>query len=209
MARLDHPIAIVLGAVTFTVATLGINVVANFVSPAYDLANAWPSKINFQRGGVISACIALVMTPWNLFNSPFIINVFLAALGAVLGPLFGIIIADYFILRRQQVQVSELFKSQGTHSFNNGWNMRAVWAFIIASIPSILVAVVQVDFCKFLSPFSWFIGAASASSSTWRSPATTPTSSRRWSRRRPWTSTPTATRSRAEASRTHVRRTEP
>ena len=80
-------------------------------------------------------------------------------LGAVLGPLFGIIIADYFILRRQQVQVSELFKSQGTHSFNNGWNMRAVWAFIIASIPSILVAVVQVDFCKFLSPFSWFIGA--------------------------------------------------
>jgi NCS1 nucleoside transporter family protein len=159
VARLDHPIAIVLGAVTFTVATLGINVVANFVSPAYDLANAWPSKINFQRGGVISACIALVMTPWNLFNSPFIINVFLAALGAVLGPLFGIIIADYFILRRQQVQVSELFKSQGTHSFNNGWNMRAVWAFVIASIPSILVAVVQVDFCKFLSPFSWFIGA--------------------------------------------------
>ena len=159
MARLDHPVAIVLGAITFTVATLGINVVANFVSPAYDLANAWPSRITFQRGGVISACIALVMTPWNLFNSPFIINVFLAALGAVLGPLFGIIIADYFILRRQRVQVSELFRARGAHSFDSGWNMRAVWAFVIASIPSILVAVVQVDFCRFLSPFSWFIGA--------------------------------------------------
>ena len=59
-----------------------------------DLANAWPEKISFQRGGLISACIALVMTPWNLFNSPFIINVFLAALGAVLGPLFDIIIAQ-------------------------------------------------------------------------------------------------------------------
>ncbi|MCR2052566.1 NCS1 family nucleobase:cation symporter-1 [Actinomyces bowdenii] len=160
VARIDHPVAIILGAVTFTVATLGINVVANFVSPAYDLANAWPSKINFVRGGFISACIALVITPWNLFNNPVIINVFLAALGAVLGPLFGIIIADYYYLRREKVQVSELFRANGLHAFGNGWNMRAIWAFVLASIPSIIVAVVPTDICRFLSPFSWFIGAA-------------------------------------------------
>ncbi|WP_127843075.1 NCS1 family nucleobase:cation symporter-1 [Actinomyces wuliandei] len=160
VARIEHPVAIILGAVTFTVATLGINVVANFVSPAYDLANAWPERITFVRGGVISACIALVITPWNLYSNPVIINVFLAALGAVLGPLFGIIIADYYILRREKVQVSELFRADGLHSFTRGWNLRAVWAFVVASAPSVAVAVVPTDPCRFLSPFSWFIGAA-------------------------------------------------
>ncbi|MBE6483885.1 MAG: NCS1 family nucleobase:cation symporter-1 [Actinomycetaceae bacterium] len=162
VGRIDSVTASILGALTFTVATLGINVVANFVSPAYDLANAWPSKINFVRGGLISAVIALLITPWNLYNNPFIINTFLAALGAVLGPLFGIIIVDYFILRKQQVQVSELFKAKGMHSFDNGWNMRAVATFFIASIPSILVAVGPWPWAKFLSPFSWFIGAGIA-----------------------------------------------
>ena len=162
VSRINHPIAAALGAITFSVATLGINVVANFVSPAYDLANAWPSKINFVRGGLISAVIALVITPWNLFNSPVMINIFLAAFGAVLGPLFGIIIADYFLLRKQHVQVSELFKVNGMHAFTKGWNMRAVWVFIATSIPTILIAVLQIDCCRFLSPFSWFIGAGLA-----------------------------------------------
>ena len=79
VARIDSIWAPLLGAVTFAVATLGINVVANFVSPAYDLANAWPSQIDFKRGGLISAMIALVITPWNLFNSPVVINLFLGA----------------------------------------------------------------------------------------------------------------------------------
>ena len=159
VGKIDSPVASILGALTFTVATLGINVVANFVSPAYDLANAWPSKITFVRGGIISAVIALLITPWNLYNNPIIVNIFLAALGAVLGPLFGIIIADYYLLRKQKVQVSELFKANGMHSFKNGWNMRAVTTFVVTSIPSIIVAVVPLSWCKFLSPFSWFIGA--------------------------------------------------
>ena len=74
------------------------------------------------------------------------INIFLAAFGAVLGPLFGIIIADYFLLRKQHVQVSELFKVNGMHAFTKGWNMRAVWVFIATSIPTILSAVLQIDF---------------------------------------------------------------
>ena len=145
VGKIDSPVASILGALTFTVATLGINVVANFVSPAYDLANAWPSKITFVRGGIISAVIALLITPWNLYNNPIIVNIFLAALGAVLGPLFGIIIADYYLLRKQKVQVSELFKANGMHSFKNGWNMRAVTTFVVTSIPSIIVAVVPLS----------------------------------------------------------------
>ena len=65
-------------------------------------------------------------------------------------------------MRKQHVQVSELFKVNGMHAFTKGWNMRAVWVFIATSIPTILIAVLQIDFCRFLSPFSWFIGAGLA-----------------------------------------------
>ncbi len=160
VAHLDSKIAILLGAVTFTIATLGINVVANFVSPAYDLANAWPRKITFVRGGLISAIIALVITPWNLYNNPAVVNIFLAGLAAILGPLFGIIIADYYILRKQKVVVSEVFKLKGLYTYTNGWNFRAIGAFLVSSIPTIIVSLVPVSWCQFLSPFSWFIGAA-------------------------------------------------
>jgi nucleobase:cation symporter-1, NCS1 family len=95
VGRIDNVIVLLLGAVTFAVATLGINVVANFVSPAYDLANVAPKHIDFRRGGLISAIVALLITPWNLFNNPNIINYFLGGLGALLGPLFGVIMLDY------------------------------------------------------------------------------------------------------------------
>lgn len=71
---------------------------ANFVSPAYDFSNVVPKYINFQRGGLITAVLSLLVMPWNLYNSPVVINYFLGGLGAVLGPLFGIIIADYFLV---------------------------------------------------------------------------------------------------------------
>lgn len=158
VGKLDSMTALLLGAVTFTVATIGINVVANFVSPAYDFANAWPEKIDFKRGGLITAFLALVITPWNLFNNPTIVNIFLAAVGAVLGPLLGIIVVDYYLIRKQKVVVSELFKVDGLYTYKKGWNMKAVWVMILTSVPSVLIAVWQVDFLRFLSPFSYFIG---------------------------------------------------
>ena len=127
VSRIDSVPAAILGAITFAVATLGINVVANFVSPAYDLANAAPKHIDFKKGGLISACIALVILPWRLFNSPVVVNIFLEGVGAVLGPLFGIIMVDYFILRRQKVLVPDLFKEEGHYTYAKGWNMKAIW----------------------------------------------------------------------------------
>jgi len=161
VGRMDSLVVLLLGAVTFTVATLGINVVANFVSPAYDLANLAPSKINFKRGGLISAGIALVITPWNLFNNPNVINLFLGGLGALLGPLFGIIIVDYFVLRGQHVVVSDLFREDGHYSYTNGWNRKALLSFAIAAVPSLICALVPAFAAA--SPFSWFVGAGISS----------------------------------------------
>ncbi len=157
VGRIDSIWALLLGAVTFAVATLGINVVANFVSPAYDLANVWPSRIDFKRGGLIAAIIALVITPWNLFNSPVVINLFLGGLGALLGPLFGIIMVDYFVLRRQHVLVPDLFREQGYYTYTYGWNRKAVISFVVSAVPAVVFALVPV--LGAFSAFSWFIGA--------------------------------------------------
>ena len=157
VGRIDNIFALLLGAVTFAVATLGINVVANFVSPAYDLANVWPSRIDFKRGGLIAAVIALVITPWNLYNSPVVINLFLGGLGALLGPLFGIIMVDYYVLRKQQVLVRDLFMERGHYTYVRGWNRKAVISFAVSAVPAVVLALVSV-FGAF-SAFSWFIGA--------------------------------------------------
>src|SRR6201999_3421124 len=74
VSRIGNTWVMIVGALAFTTATVGINIVANFVSPAYDLANVAPKHIDFKRGGLIAAVIALVITPWNLYNSPDIIN---------------------------------------------------------------------------------------------------------------------------------------
>ena len=158
VGRIDNVVVLLLGAVTFAVATVGINVVANFVSPAYDLSNVAPRHIDFKRGGLISALVALVITPWNLYNSPDIVNTFLGGLGALLGPLFGVIMIDYYFLRRQRVDVEDLFREQGPYTYRGGWNPLAVTAFIVGSLPAAVVALTPG--LAMWSPFSWFIGAA-------------------------------------------------
>ena len=160
VGRIDNIWAMLLGAVTFAVATLGINVVANFVSPAYDLSNVWPARIDFRRGGLAAAVIALLITPWNLFNSPVVVNLFLGGLGALLGPLFGIIMIDYYVLRRQRVVVRDLFREEGFYTYRRGWNPRAIVSFAASAVPAVVVALAPVF--AVLAPFSWFIGAAIA-----------------------------------------------
>src|SRR5919204_385664 len=145
--------------INFAAATVGINIVANFVSPAYDLANVAPKYINFQRGGMISAVVAILVLPWKIFSSPVAVNYFLGGLAAFLGPLYGIIISDYYLLRRQQVEVDGLFQEEGSpYWYRGGWNPVALAAFFPAAAISAVIALVPAF--KTAAPFSWFIGAA-------------------------------------------------
>jgi nucleobase:cation symporter-1, NCS1 family len=160
VGRIDNTAAVILGAITFTVATIGINIVANFVSPAYDLANAAPQHINFKRGGVITAILSVVVLPWKVFANPVAVNYFLGGLGAFLGPLFGIIMVDYYLIRRAQVDVPQLYRADpaGAYVYTRGFNLKAVVAFVIAAAVAATVALVKVF--AGAAPFSWFIGAA-------------------------------------------------
>ena len=94
---------VAIGSVTFIVATMGINIVANFVSPAYDIANLYPEKIDFRLGGLITSILSVLVCPWLFVSSPQAITMFVSIFGAVLGPMFGIMVADYYLVKRQHV----------------------------------------------------------------------------------------------------------
>ena len=97
----------VLGALTFMIATVGINIVANFVSPAFDFSNVNPQKISWRMGGMIAAVGSVLLTPWNLYSSPEVIHYTLDTLGAFIGPLYGVLIADYYLVKKQRVVVDD------------------------------------------------------------------------------------------------------
>ena len=161
VSRIDSTFAIVLGALTFTIATIGINIVANFISPAFDFSNVSPQKISWRAGGMIAACGSVLITPWNLYNNPDVIHYTLETLGAFIGPLFGVLIADYYLVRAQKVSVDDLFTMSkgGRYWYTNGFNPPAVIATAIGAA----VAVFPVLFHDLrgmytMGQYSWFVG---------------------------------------------------
>jgi NCS1 family nucleobase:cation symporter-1 len=160
VAKIGNTWVLVVSAFTFAVATMGVNIVANFVSPAYDLANVWPQKISFKVGGMISTVAALVVTPWNLFSNPTVVNYFLGGLGAFLGPLFGVIMVDYYLIKRGRVDVQQLFNGApgGRYHYRKGVNPRALWAFLPAAAVAAVLALVKTF--SDVAPYSWFVGTA-------------------------------------------------
>lgn len=161
VARIPNTFALIIGAVTFAVATIGINIVANFVSPAYDLSNAFPRHIDFKRGGLITAILAVLVMPWHIYGNPVAINYFLGGLAAFLGPLFGIIIADYYLVKRGRIDVDGLYRegSSSPYWYSGGINRRAVLVFVVSAALSAVIALVPAFGPA--APFSWFIGALS------------------------------------------------
>ncbi|MDS1113849.1 NCS1 family nucleobase:cation symporter-1 [Gordonia westfalica] len=156
--KIDNTTAAVLGVLTFAIATIGINIVANFVSPAFDFSNVAPTKISWRTGGMIAAVGSVLITPWNLFNNPTAIHYTMDTLGAVIGPLFGILIADFYLVKKQKIVVDDLFtmKPEGTYWYRNGWNPVAVASTVVASILPICVVIFGT---AYQASFTWFIGA--------------------------------------------------
>jgi NCS1 family nucleobase:cation symporter-1 len=157
-AKFESWFLALLAAITFAVATLGINVVANFVSPAFDFANVFPKKINFKRGGYIAALIALALYPFAPWegNAATFVN----AIGATMGPLFGIIMVDYYLIRKGQLDVSALYQEHGEFRFQGGWH---VAAFVAAGIGTIFSSILP-NFTTLLPSwwgvYGWFFGVA-------------------------------------------------
>ncbi|MER7013517.1 NCS1 family nucleobase:cation symporter-1 [Saccharopolyspora sp. NPDC000359] len=146
-------------SVALIVLTIAVNLLANFVAPIYVLVNLFPRRLNFRRAAVVSALIGLVILPWNLYNNPVVVNYFLGGLGALLGPLFGVIMADYWLIRRTRVNVPALYSEaeDGEYHYTRGYNPKAIAAFVPAAAIAVIVALVPVFSAA--AGFSWFIGA--------------------------------------------------
>lgn len=158
--RTDSVLLGVIAAITFFAATVGINLVANFIPAVNGIANMNPEKISFRAAGLItSGCALIIGGFWTAYISNFGIFPFVNTLGAVLAPIFGIMIVDYYLHRNQQLNVKDLYNMQGgAYHYDNGWNSVAVKAFGIAAIFSVLT--VWVPWFEFLSGYNWVIGAA-------------------------------------------------
>ena len=166
VARLGSTFAIVLGALTFMIATVGINIVANFVSPAFDFSNVSPQRISWRAGGMIAAVGSVLITPWNLYSSPEVIHYTLDTLGAFIGPLYGVLIADYYLVKRQQVVVDDLYtlREDGTYHYTKGVNRTAVAATALGAVLAMLLVFLG---SSDAASFSWFLGAGVAFALHW------------------------------------------
>jgi NCS1 family nucleobase:cation symporter-1 len=162
VSKIDNKWAVVLGSVTFIVATMGINIVANFVSPAYDFANLFPKHVDFKRGGLITSVLAVAVCPWIFVDSPKAITVFVSVFGAVLAPLFGVMVADFYLLKKQVLKVEDLYTMApgGRYHYDGGWNRVGVTALVLASAISIGWELCT-QLLKVLpeNNFGWVIGA--------------------------------------------------
>ncbi len=172
VARVDNLLLTIIAAFAFFAATVGINMVANFVPPAYDLANLIPSKINFRVGGLITAIFGFIIGGlWVSTITKMGLFPFVNTLGAILAPVFGIMITDYYIIKKQKIDVDDLFSDSksGKYHYNDGFNSKGMIAWVLSGYiavgtvwPNILVLGLD-DFFANLGGgggYAWMIGAA-------------------------------------------------
>jgi NCS1 family nucleobase:cation symporter-1 len=154
--------------IAVALSTLATNIAANIVSPANDFANLAPSKINFRTGGYITGVIGILIFPWKLIADPNgYIFTWLIAYSSLLGPVGGIMIADYFFIKKQTLVVNELYESSGRYTYNNGFNRAAITALLLGIVPNIpgflvtihVVATENVpEWISGMYNYAWFVG---------------------------------------------------
>jgi NCS1 family nucleobase:cation symporter-1 len=127
LSRFESPVVVAISLVSLIVATLTTNIAANVVSPANDFANVSPKYINFVKGGLITAVLGIAMMPWKLHYSAYIFG-WLIGYSSFLGPIAGILICDYFLIRKRKLNAKDLYETKGVYTYNKGFNLTAVYA---------------------------------------------------------------------------------
>jgi NCS1 family nucleobase:cation symporter-1 len=157
LGRFNRPVVAMIALVALLVATLNTNVAANVVSPSNDFSNLNPRRISFRTGGLITGVVGVLLMPWKLLGS-FSAYIFgwLVGYSGLLGPIAGIMIADYFILRHCVLDVDALYRSEGPYQYSRGTNWRAVWA--LATGIAVALTGLVVPPLRPLYDYAWFVG---------------------------------------------------
>jgi NCS1 family nucleobase:cation symporter-1 len=157
LGRFHRPVVAFIALIALLIATLNTNVAANVVSPSNDFSNLNPRRISFRTGGIITGVIGILMMPWKLLGdfSDYIFG-WLVGYSGLLGPIAGIMIADYFLVRKCELDVDALYHSDGKYSYTRGVNWRAIFA-LAAGIAVALIGLVVPSF-RWLYDYAWFVG---------------------------------------------------
>ena len=167
-----------------TLATLSTNIAANVVSPANDFSNLWPSKIDFKTGGIITGLLGIVILPWKLYDDlGAYIFIWLIGYGALLGAIGGVMIVDYFVLRRARLAAADLYREDGIYKYSGGFNWLAMTALALGIAPNVPGFLEQAShgaidvapFFEHLYTHAWFVGFVVAGAvyfvlSLWKKP---------------------------------------
>jgi nucleobase:cation symporter-1, NCS1 family len=158
LSRLGNPLVILISLFAVLIATLTTNVAANVVAPANGFANLWPSRITFAVGGLIAGVIGVVIMPWRLLADygTYIFG-WLVGYSGFLGPVAGIFIADYWLIRRARLSLPDLYSRDGMYG---RWNWKAL-AALVAGVAAALVGLI-VPSLRVLYDYAWFVGFGTA-----------------------------------------------
>ena len=154
IAKIKNPLVVVVAQIFMLIATLSTNIAANVIAPSNAFSNLWPKKISFKTGGTITGIIGIIILPWWLLDE---ISGFLTFVSGLLGPVLGILIADYYVIRKKELQLNELYKVNGIYSYgNSGFNPAAMVSLFIG----VFVALIGywIPELNFLYTLSWFTG---------------------------------------------------
>src|SRR2546425_3472465 len=159
LGEFHQPLVAFIALIALLIATLTTNVAANVVSPSNDFSNLNPRLISFRTGGMITGVVGVLMMPWKLLSdlSAYVFG-WLVGYSALLGPIAGVMIADYFLVRRAQLKIEDLYCRQGLYEYTNGFNMRAVAALsagIVVAMSGLLAPPLRL-----LYDYAWFVGFA-------------------------------------------------
>ena len=157
LGRFNQPVVALIALVALLLATLNTNVAANVVSPSNDFSNLRPSLISFRTGGLITGVVGILMMPWKLLSS-FSAYIFgwLVGCSALLGPIAGIMICDYYLVRRRQILVEDLYRRGGAYEYRHGFNPKAMVA-LVAGVATALIGL-KIPALRWLYDYAWFVG---------------------------------------------------
>ncbi len=155
LSKFDNPTVVIFSQIAMIIATLSTNIAANVIAPANAFSNISPKNISFRSGGIITGIIGIIICPWLLLNEISGILIFVSGL---LGPVLGIMLSDYYLVRKKQLQLAELYKHQGAYTYTAGFNPAALVALVLG-IATALIGL-YVPALEALYKLSWFSGFA-------------------------------------------------
>jgi NCS1 family nucleobase:cation symporter-1 len=152
-----QPVVAFVALIAILIATLNVNIGANVVSPSNDFSNLYPRLISFRTGGLITGFLGLAMCPWKLLATPdAYISGWLVGYSGLLGPVAGIMIGDYFFIRKTELDVNSLYRREGAYHYSKGVNPRAIVALVLG----VVIALVGFIYppLHFFYDYAWFVG---------------------------------------------------